>query len=118
MMSRLFVTGVPSTRLKFRTLMRQRDPHPVCKQLRDLRRAANLTLPEASQRFRTASVVLGSYERGDRNPPLHKLEEIFNGYGYTLVAIPKDYDAIRLPGNLARELRMIANQLELQVKDE
>lgn len=90
------------------------EPHPVCKQLRDLRKAAHLSLPEAQQRFNIPGLVLGSYERGDRNPPLHKLEQILNGYGYTLVAIPKEFNAIRLYGSMARELRMIADRLEEQ----
>lgn len=93
---------------------RKRDPHPVCKQLRDLRNAAHLSLDQAARRYNVASVVLGSYERGDRNPPLRRLEEILNAYGYTLVAIPKDYDAVRLVGNMARELRQIADALEAQ----
>lgn len=90
------------------------DPHPVCKQLRDLRKAARMSLPEAGTRLNISGLVLGSYERGDRNPPLMKLEEILNGYGYTLVAIPKDFDAVRLTGNIIQELRMIAHQLESQ----
>jgi transcriptional regulator with XRE-family HTH domain len=90
----------------------KREPHPICKQLRDLRRSAHLSLPEAAQRTGFPSSVLGSYERGDRIPPLTKLEEIFNGYGYTVAAIPKDFEAIRLTGNIARELRLIADHLE------
>lgn len=91
-----------------------KDPHPVCKQLRDLRKAAQMSLVEAEQHHGIPNLVLASYERGDRNPPLAKLEQIFNGYGYTLVAIPKDYDAIRLHGSMARELRLIADSLERQ----
>lgn len=90
--------------------------HPVCKQLRDLRRAAGWSLPEVEQRLGVPGLVVGSYERGDRNPPLRKLEELFNGYGYTLVAIPKEFEAIRLPGSMIRELRMIADQLEAQLR--
>lgn len=89
-----------------------KEAHPVCKQLRDLRKAARLSLPEAEKQFGVPGLVLGSYERGDRNPPLNKLETIFNGYGYTLVAIPKDFDAVRLSGTMARELRIIADQIE------
>jgi transcriptional regulator with XRE-family HTH domain len=95
---------------------RKREPHPVCKQLRDLRGASHLSLDQAAKRYGIAAVVLGSYERGDRNPPLRKLEEILNNYGYTLVAIPKDYDAVRLIGNISRELRGIADALEAQQK--
>lgn len=94
--------------------MEKEEPHPVCKQLRDLRRAARLSLPMAERQSGISGLVLGSYERGDRNPPLSKLEQILNGYGYTLVAIPKDFDAVRLSGTMARELRSIADQLEAQ----
>jgi transcriptional regulator with XRE-family HTH domain len=94
------------------------EPHPVCKQLRDLRKAARLSLPDFEDRHNISGLVLGSYERGDRNPPLIKLERILNCYGYTLVAIPKDFDAVRLTGNIVQELRMIAYQLEHQQKSE
>lgn len=86
--------------------------HPICKQMRDLRRAARLSLTQAERAFGVAAVVIGSYERGDRNPPLAKLEEILNFYGYTVAAVPKEFDAIRLTGDIVRELRSIANQLE------
>lgn len=91
-------------------------PHPVCKQLRELRQALGMSLPDASRHLGIPAVVIGSYERGDRNPPLRRLEETLNGYGYTLAAVPKDYDAVRLPGSIVRELRTIANQLESQSK--
>lgn len=90
------------------------NQHPVAKQLRDLRRARGESLEQAGRRLGISSVAIGSYERGERNPPLLRLEEILNFYGYTLVAIPKDFDAIRLTGSMVRELRMIATQLENQ----
>lgn len=91
-----------------------KELHPLCKQLRDLRKAAHLSLPQAELQFGIPGLVLGSYERGDRNPPLSKLEAILNGYGYTLVAVPKDYDHVRLYSAMARELRIIADRLEAQ----
>jgi transcriptional regulator with XRE-family HTH domain len=90
------------------------EPHPVCRQLRSLRKACGWSLPQAEQHIGVPGMVLGTYERGDRNPPLMKLEEILNSYGYTLAAIPKDFDAVRLTGSMVAELRNIANQLELQ----
>lgn len=86
--------------------------HHICKQMRDLRRAAGLTLPEAAGVVGLPAIVLGSYERGDRQPPLEKAEQVLNGYGYTIAAIPKDEDAVRLPADMATELRAIAKQLE------
>lgn len=86
--------------------------HPVCGTLRQLRNAAGLSLNAAEQRFGISGIVLGSYERGDRNPPLTKIEEILNVYGYTLAAIPKDQLSVRLPVDIAAELRLIADHLE------
>lgn len=86
--------------------------HPVYKQMRDLRKAAHLSLTEAQQHTNVPAIVLGSYERGDRQATINKIESILNGYGYTLVAIPKDFQAIRLPSDIAKELRAIADQLD------
>lgn len=88
------------------------EPHPICKQLRDLRYARRESLDQASKRIGLSAVAIGSYERGERQPPLPRLEQVFNAYGYTIVAVPKDFDATRLTGNMIRELRQIANQLE------
>lgn len=87
-------------------------PHPICRQMRDLRVAAGMSLVAAGRQFGFSPVALASYERGDRQPPLFKLEDILNKMGYTIVAVPKEYDAIRLTGSIIRELRMIADQLE------
>lgn len=86
--------------------------HPICKQMRDLRVAAGLSLAQAKEVVGLSDIVLGSYERGDRQPPLVKAESILNGYGYTLAAVPKDFDAVRLPSDMAQDLRAIAAQLE------
>lgn len=88
--------------------------HPVCGKLRELRRAQDLSLVEAEQRYGISAVVLGSYERGDRNPPLTKIEQILGFYGYTLAAVPKNEDAVRLPTDMVLELRRIADYLELK----
>lgn len=91
--------------------------HPVCKQMRDLRQAARLSLQDAERMVGLPGIVLGSYERGDRQPPLLKVEQILNAFGYTLAAVPKDFDAVRLPSSMAVELRLIADQLERIAKD-
>jgi transcriptional regulator with XRE-family HTH domain len=90
--------------------------HPICKQMRDLRKAAGLSLTQAQHVVGVPDIVLGSYERGDRQPPLAKAVAILNGYGYTLAAIPKDFDAVRLPTDMATELRRIADQIETEKK--
>lgn len=86
--------------------------HPICQQIRSLRRACGHSLDDASALTGYPAVVLGSYERGDRRPSLAKVENILNAYGYTLTAVPKDFDAVRLPGDIAQELRAIASQIE------
>ena len=86
--------------------------HAICKQFRELRQAAGWSLPEAEERLGISGVALGSYERGDRHPPLEKVEKILNAFGYTLQAVPIGFDAVRLPSNMAIELRAIADQLE------
>lgn len=86
--------------------------HPVCKHMRDLRHAAGMSLHDASKVVGVPAIVLGSYERGDRQPPLAKVEQILNGYGYTLAAVAHDFDAVRLPSSMAVELRIIADQLD------
>lgn len=90
--------------------------HPICKQMRDLRRAAGLSLTDAEPVTGVPAIVLGSYERGDRQPPLAKIEQILSSYGYTLTAVPTGFDAIRLPGDMAGELRRIADAIERKPK--
>jgi transcriptional regulator with XRE-family HTH domain len=86
--------------------------HQVCKQMKDLRLACGLTLAEAATLAGVAPMVLGSYERGDRRPPLDKLEIILNSYGYTVAAVPRNFKAVQLPGDMAATLRTMAEQLE------
>jgi transcriptional regulator with XRE-family HTH domain len=87
-------------------------PHPICVLLRQLRRAANLTLTDFENKHGIPSVVVGAYERGDRLPPLPKLDALLACYGYALTAVPTGSNAVRLPGDIVSDLRAIANQLE------
>lgn len=87
-------------------------PHPVCRTLRELRRATGLSLSQVQDRMGINAIVLGSYERGDRTPPLSKIEEVLNAFGYTLRAVPQTASAVRIPGDMADELRLIADQLD------
>jgi transcriptional regulator with XRE-family HTH domain len=86
--------------------------HPICKQLKDLRVAARLSLSEAEKLLGVSAVVIGSYERGDRMPSLARIDAVLHGYGYRVAAVPVDFDAIRLPSDIAAELRAIADQIE------
>lgn len=92
--------------------MKKAVDHKVCDQMRQLRVASGLSLSQAAALVGVPDVVLGSYERGDRNPPLSKVESVFRSYGYTLTAVPEKSNAVRLPTDMATELRRIADQLE------
>lgn len=86
--------------------------HPVLRILRDLRKATGLSLKDVQEKYGHNAMVVGSYERGDRQPTLKKVEDILSLYGYTLIAQKKDETSIRLPGEIVQELRGIADQLE------
>lgn len=86
--------------------------HSVCKQIKDLRMAAHLSLTQAGEMLGISPIVLGSYERGDRMPSIARVDAILNGYGYRIVAVPVEFDAVRLPSDMAAELRAIADQIE------
>ena len=86
--------------------------HPLCVQIRQLRLAARISLTEAEKLTGISAVALGSYERGDRVPPLTRVDHILAGFGYRLAAVPVDFDAVRLPSDMAKELRSIADQIE------
>jgi transcriptional regulator with XRE-family HTH domain len=86
--------------------------HPLCRMLRQLRLAAGLSLADFEGRFGHPAVVLGAYERGDRVPPLHKMDIILECYGWRLQAVPRGQEFIRLPEDIVGELRAIADQLE------
>ena len=94
--------------------MRNISLHHVCKAMRDLRHAGGYSLQAAAEITGVPDIVIGSYERGDRHCNLEKAEQILNGYGYTLAAIAKDFDAVRLPADNVAELRAIADALERQ----
>lgn len=91
---------------------RQQEPHPICKLLRDLRHSSGMSLGTVEKKHRIPAVVLGAYERGDRTPPLSKLEHVLNLYGYELRAVPIGSEHIRLTTDIIADLRAIADQLE------
>lgn len=92
-------------------------PHPLCAQLRELRLAAGLSLTEAQERYGFNAILVGSYERGDRVPPLPKIDALFRAYGYELVAAPMGSAAVRRSADMVEELRAIAHQLETTARD-
>jgi transcriptional regulator with XRE-family HTH domain len=69
-------------------------PDRIAMQMRDERRRLNLSLDQAAVRIQMPAVVLGSYERGDRQPSLPKLRAWVEGLAHKLVAIPTGGAAI------------------------
>ncbi len=85
--------------------------HPVCVRMRQLRRLRGWTLIEAEEQLGIPRIALGSYERGDRMPPLERIDAILAGYGYSLAIVPAGEDYVRLPEDIAKELRLIADAI-------
>lgn len=91
----------------------KKEPHPLCVLLRRLRQASGVSLQRMEQLHGLKAVVLGAYERGDREPPIRKLDEALRLYGYQLAAIPIDADdPVQLSGDYVADLRRIADHLE------
>lgn len=88
------------------------NAHPLCKLLRELRQAAGLSLAKIEEKYDISGVVVGAYERGDRVPPINKLEQILNIYGYALKAEPIGPAHVRPASDIATELRSIADQID------
>lgn len=89
-----------------------RHAHPLCRMLRDLRRARKRSLADIEAEYPwIRAIVLGSYERGDRTPPLDKLDAIFGIYGYKLAAVPIARVPVRTDKTIIEMLREIADQL-------
>jgi transcriptional regulator with XRE-family HTH domain len=86
-----------------------RRPHRLCVLIRQLRKAAQWSLNDFETQF---GIHVGPYERGDRLPPLDKLEAVLACYGYGLQAVADNPAAIRRPTDIVAELRAIADQLE------
>lgn len=60
----------------------------IAAQLRAERKRRNLSLTTAAELVGIPAVVIGSYERGDRTPPLDRLRTWAEGLDHKLVAIP------------------------------
>ncbi|GAA4681183.1 helix-turn-helix domain-containing protein [Phytohabitans rumicis] len=61
---------------------------PIAVQLRAERKRRNLSLPRAAELVGLEAVVIGSYERGDRTPPLDRLRQWVEGLNHRLLAVP------------------------------
>ncbi len=64
--------------------------HPICALLRELRHKAGLSLTdvEAKSHGLHKAVVVGSYERGDRMPPLASADALLGFYRHQLTVVP------------------------------
>lgn len=102
--------------------MSARGINPLYAQLRELRRAARLTLTEAAEQLHVTPAALGAWERGDRHPPIDRLDLVFGFYGRELRAVPMGAvlldPAEPAPGvvltdeQMVAQLRRVAAQLE------
>ncbi len=99
-------------------ILSRRQPHPLCLMVRRLRQANGMSLAQFEAKTGFPGVVLGAYERGDRVPPLSKLEIIFRAFGYVLTAVPVGDTFVRLPEDVVGDLRAIADQLEARENGE
>ncbi len=78
--------------------------------IRRLRQERRLSVAELAKRCGMASVRIASYERGQRQPTVAALAEIYDALGYDLVVVPRgtDRDAVSIPD----ELRRLADRIE------
>lgn len=90
--------------------MNRNNLHPICRLMRDRRHAAGLSLGDVQRVYGIPAVVLGSYERGDRRPPLVMVDRILAIYGYRLTVVPDN--GTPTAADLANQLRTIADQLD------
>lgn len=95
------------------TRYRMKNPHPLCTELRKYRQAAGLSLNEVEKRFpQWKAVVLGSYERGDREPGVSRIDDAYRLWGFELAPRPIGTQKLYLPDDMVSTLRVMADQLE------
>ncbi len=77
--------------------------HPICEKFRTLRRDLGLSLSQVEEKTGGAwkAVVVGSYERGDRQPSIARADALLRLYGQRLAIVPADTpDRLRKPPSL------------------
>lgn len=97
------------------SVTRQSPPHPIVVELRQLREAAGWSQAQLATRTGVPAVVIGSYERGDRQPTLSTLEQLFTALGQEIAIRPTgsaEPDYTRSAAQMAIDLRAIAAQLD------
>ncbi len=86
-------------------------PHPICLLIRRLREARGESLAAFEARTGISAVVVGAYERGDRTPPVSKLDGVLRALGYELYARPRDLDVALPTADLAKLLIQAGHRL-------
>ena len=92
-------------------------PHPVITQMRELRNAAGLSLQQLERQHGMKAMSVGSWERGDRHPPVEQIQRLLDIYGYDLVAVPKarrvnGRPTIRTAADITLALRTTSDMLQ------
>ena len=84
--------------------------------LRALRKSAGWSLEKAAEITHRPAVVIGSWERGDRQPTVPALDQLLAFYGYRIAVVPIasviDGQRVRTSEEIASTLRAIAEQIE------
>lgn len=78
-----------------------RRPHWILRRLRQLRVEAGLSLTGAEVGTGIPAIVIGSYERGDRAPSVHRVDELLHHYGYRLAVVPATSNGTRVEATAA-----------------
>lgn len=68
-------------------VMARDNKDPICDQMRAAREELGLSLQGAEEKTGIPTVVIGSYERGDRNPPLPQLRHWVEAFGRRLMVL-------------------------------
>lgn len=76
--------------------MTARIPHRLAVELRRFRNERGWSLLAAQAHTGVDMVVIGSYERGDRQPPMGRLDALAGHYGMQLAFVPKGTDMASL----------------------
>ncbi len=98
------------------------QPHPVCVRMTQLRLAAGLSRPDVEAAMPDIrAIALASYERGHREPPLHKIDKILALYGMRLDVVPIAQGAATVEQALASmhvlsTSRVLRNQLDIYAR--
>lgn len=85
-----------------------------------MRQASGLSIAQLGALAHVPTVVVGSYERGDRSPTLETLDELFTAMGYEIITQPKGLNgpgAIRTIPQMVTELHAIAARLGAHADD-